>query len=53
MSLMSFASVSCGHCPRVAFYVFMSLIEGATMTPVFTGRSDLATLEISDTSLFS
>ena len=39
--------------PRVAFYAFKSLIDMATITPIFTNRSDHATLEISAHSLFS
>ena len=38
--------------PRVAFYTFRSIIDMATITPIVTGRSDLATLEISAPSLF-
>jgi len=49
----SFAPLIANHRPRVAFYVFRSLIDMATITPIFTSRSDLATLEISAHSLFS
>ena len=36
----------------MAFYVFRSLIDMTTITPIFTGRSDVATLEITAPSLF-
>jgi len=36
----------------MAFYVFRSLIDMTTITPSFTGRSDIATLEITAPSLF-
>jgi len=38
--------------PRVTFYAFKSLIGMATITLIFTNRSDHATLEISAHSLF-
>ena len=49
---ISFAQSAITCRPRVAFYVFRSLIEMATITPIFTGRSDMATLEITAPSLF-
>jgi len=48
----SFAPSAASRRPRVAFYVFRSLIEMATITPIFTGRSDISTLEITAPSLF-
>jgi len=48
----SFAPSATGRRPRVAFYVFRSLIDMTTITPIFTGRSDIATLEITAPSLF-
>ena len=48
----SFAPLISNRRPRVAFYVFRSLMDMATVTPIFTSRSDLATLEISAHSLF-
>ena len=39
--------------PRVAFYAFRSLMDMATITPIFSSRSDHATLEISAHFLFS
>lgn len=38
--------------PLVAFYVFRSVITMATITPIFTSRSEHATLGISAHSLF-
>jgi len=48
----SFAPSAPSRRPRVAFHVFRSLIHMATITPIFTGRSDIATLEIAARSLF-
>jgi len=48
----SFAPSFANRRPWVAFYVFRSLIDMATITPIFTSRSDHATLEISAHSLF-
>ena len=38
--------------PNVAFYMFRSLIDMTTITPIFTSRSDHGTLKISGSSLF-
>jgi len=48
----SFAPSATGRRPWVAFYVFRSLIDMTTITPIFTGKSDIATLEITNPSLF-
>ena len=48
----SFAPSFANRHPRVAFYVFMSLMDMATITPIVTSRFDHATLEISPHSLF-
>jgi len=48
----SFAPLVPNRRTRVAFYVFKPLIDMATITPIFTDRSDHATLEISAHSLF-
>jgi len=48
----SIAPSATGRRPRVAFYVFRSLIDMTTITPIFMGRSDIATLEITAPSLF-
>jgi len=48
----SFAPSATSRRTRVAFYVFRSLIHMATITPIFTCRSDIATLEIAAPSLF-
>ena len=48
----SFAPLVPNRRPRVAFYVFRSLLDMATITPILTGRSDHATLEISAHCLF-
>jgi len=37
--------------PWLAFYAFRLLVDMATITPIFTGRSDLPTREISTPSL--
>jgi len=46
-----FAPLVFNRPPRVAFYVFRSLIDMATITPILTGRSDHSTLEITAHSL--
>ena len=51
LGFTSFAPSATGHRPQVAFYVFRSLIDMTTITPIFTGRSDVATLEITAPSL--
>ena len=48
----SVAPSATGRRSRVAFYVFRSLIDMTTITPILTGRSDIATLEIPAPSLF-
>jgi len=52
LGFTAFAPSGTGRHPRVAFYVFMSLMDMTTITPIFTGRSDIATLEITPPSLF-
>jgi len=48
----SFAPLASSRRPHEAFYVFRSLSDMATITPIFTGRSDIATLEMAAPSLF-
>jgi len=48
----SFAPSATVRRSRVAFYVFRLLIDMTTITPMFTGRSDMATLEITAPSIF-
>ena len=48
----SFAPPTTNRCPRVAFYVFSATLQEATVLPVFTERSDVATLEIHSLRLF-
>ena len=49
----SFAPPTIDRRPRMAFYVSSATLQETTVLPVFTGRSDIATLEIHSLSLFS
>ena len=48
----SFSPSAHGRRPRVAFYVSSVTLEEATVLPVFTDRSDIASLEIHSSDLF-
>ena len=47
LGFTSFAPILANRRPQVAFYVFKALIDMATIIPMLTSRTDLATLDIS------